>query len=375
MKLAAPVHHPDMPDQVLLNGGYVLEHAVLQRLKDLGISALFVDYPALEELDRHLAPYLSPTRQKLYSQIKQGIASSQAGTRAQVHYKDYCDTTRSMVETLLLQGKNPIFLDQMSRLGSDTVGHATAVAHLSLLLGIKLESYLIDQRKRLPGNRAKDVVSLGVAGMLHDIGKTELPESAAKAWETAPPETEGDLELYKSHVQRGYEKIRGEVEPTAAAAVLNHHQHFDGSGFPSVVHSDGASTRREGQQIHVFARILHVADLFDRLATTDTGARRTNLEVFFLMRTSCSGWCDPVILQVLQQIAPPFPPGCRVSLSDGSSAIVTQVDAIDPFKPVVRRINAELQLQGEAIPLTMRGAPSIVTIGRTQVRPLIPVAA
>ena len=241
MKLAAPVQHPDHPDQVLLRSGYVLEKEIIQKLLDLHIAAIFIDYPALEELDKHISPHLSPARQKIYSQIKQSISSSQRSTQAKVDFREYCNSTKELIETLLMQGKNPLFLDQMSRMGEDAVGHATTVAHLALLLGIKLENYLIEQRKKLPCNRAKDIVSLGVAGMLHDIGKTALPPHLTCNWETNPPDSGADLDLYESHAQRGYDKIHGEVEPTAAVAVLNHHQHYDGSGFPDLMHTNGTA--------------------------------------------------------------------------------------------------------------------------------------
>jgi HD-GYP domain-containing protein (c-di-GMP phosphodiesterase class II) len=376
MKLAAPVQHPDQPEQVLLKGGYVLEGDVIGRLTDLGVATIFIEYPGLEELDRHLAPQLSPARQQAYQQIKKGIAAAQRGMLARVNYGDYCDTTHSLIETLLMQGKNPLFIDQMTRSGGDAVGHATAVAHLALLLGIRLENYLIDQRKRLPCNRAKEIVSLGVAGMLHDLGKIGLPPEAASAWETKPPEKAEDLDLYQSHVTRGYEEIHGEVEPTAAAAVLHHHQHFDGSGFPTIVHTDGTRSKMQGQRIHIFSRILMVSNLYDRLATAEKGARRSNVEVYYKMRTECAGWCDPVVVQMLQQIAPPFPPGSRVSLNDGTSAIVTQTCALDPFKPIVRRLSGEdFTMSGEAIDLGDDGAPKIIAIGRTRVEALLPQRA
>jgi HD-GYP domain-containing protein (c-di-GMP phosphodiesterase class II) len=376
MKLAAPVQHPDQPDQVLLKGGYILERDVIQRMQDMRIPMIYIDYPGLEELDKHLAPYLSPARQDIYSKIKKSLAKSQSTTQAKVNYNDYCDSTRGLIETLLTQGKHPLFLDQMSRLGGDMVGHATSVAHLALLLGIRLENYLIDQRKRLPCSRAKDIVGLGVAGMLHDVGKTELPANVAQSWETSPPQTQDDLDLYMTHVRLGYDKIHGEVEPTAASAVLHHHQHFDGSGFPDTPHADGSDRALEGQRIHIFARILHAADLYDRLATSPTGERRTNVEVYFQMRTRCSGWVDPVIVQVLQQIAPPFPPGSTLGLSDGTAAVVTQTGAIDPYKPVVRRVVGEdLKLDGNAFDLGMNGSPKVVKVGKTIVESFLPVAA
>ena len=119
-----------------------------------------------------------------------------------------------------------------------------------------------------------------------------------------------------------------------------------------------------------------MADLYDRLGTTETGARRSNVEIYHQMRTNYARWVDPVIIQMLQLIAPPFPPGSRLSLSDGTSAVVIQSNAHDPFKPLVSRITGEdLKMVGDPIDLATRGAPSIVTIGRTRVQPYLPVAA
>jgi hypothetical protein len=60
MKLAAPVAHPDNPQQDLLKRGYCLDDAILGRLRELGVASLYVDCPGLDDLDRHLAPCSAP---------------------------------------------------------------------------------------------------------------------------------------------------------------------------------------------------------------------------------------------------------------------------------------------------------------------------
>ena len=175
MKLAAPVQHPDHPDQVLLRSGYVLEKessrkcSICASRRSSSTTRRWMSWTST-------SPLISARRgRRSIRKSSRASPASQRSTQAKVDFRDYCNTTKELIETLLMQGKNPLFLDQMSRMGEDAVGHATTVAHLALLLGIKLENYLIEQRKKLPCNRAKDIVSLGVAGMLHDIGKTALP--------------------------------------------------------------------------------------------------------------------------------------------------------------------------------------------------------
>lgn len=370
MTLAAPVPHPDMPEQELLRPGYVLEADVIQKLIEMGVAFLFVDYPALDDLDKHLAAFLSPARQQLYTQMKKTVESSQRRTKPGVSYGDYYKTIRDLMTTLLSQGQHPIFLDQMARAGSDAVGHAMAVAHLSLLIGIKLESYIVDERKRLPSNRAKEVVNLGVAGMLHDLGKFNLPEHLWHASEVNPPKTAGDREQWETHPRMGYDELGDGVEPTAAAAVLQHHQHFDGSGFP-VINPLNTTNLLAGKRIHVFARIIYAADLYDRLATGEKTHRRTNIEVLHILRTLFVHRIDPVVLRGLEAVAPPFPPGSKVTLEDDTQAVVLRIDR-NPYKPIVRRLVGDgWTLQGDHIDLSQAGTPQIISIGKTKIRSLV----
>jgi HD-GYP domain-containing protein (c-di-GMP phosphodiesterase class II) len=361
MKLAAPVTHPENPNQDLLRQGFVLEDAIILRMRAIGIPFIYVEYPELEILDKHLAVFLTPARQVICTQIRDSMTQVQKQTRAGVPYGDYCDTTRELISTLMTQGQNPIYLDQMSRQGGDAVGHAAAVAHLSLLLGLKLESYIVAQRSRLPPNRAKELVNLGVAGMLHDLGLTTLNESVQKYCEVEPPEDSALREEWETHARVGYELIHNDVEATAAAAVFQHHQHFDGSGFPALKREQGDRETLDHNRIHVFARIIAAANLYDRLSNpAGDKKRRSNLKVMRLLDKQYAGWLDPEIYHVLQSIAPPYPPGCRVRLSDGTRAIVTDVNAAAPTRPTVRRLaDDNWTLVGQAIDLRLDGAPQV----------------
>jgi hypothetical protein len=370
MKLAAPVPHPDFPDQELLRPGYELEPEVIHRLIQMGVAFVFVDYPGFDDLDKHLAAFLSPARQKLYAQMKQTIESSQRRAKPGISYGDYYNTTRELITTLLSQGQHPLFLDQMSRGGGDSVGHAMAVAHLSLLLGIKLESYVVEERKRLPANRAKEIVNLGVAGMLHDLGKFQLPEALWQHSEVNPPLPPSDRQRWEAHPRLGYEQLSEGIEPTASAAVLQHHQHYDGSGFPPINSADSSRTL-EGKRIHIFARIIYAANLYDRLATGDKARRRSNLEVLRELRTRFAHLVDPNVLRALEEVTPPYPPGSKLQLSDGSQAIVLRIDT-NPYTPVVRRIVGESwTLTGELIDLSQPDTPQIASVGCSHVAPVV----
>jgi HD-GYP domain-containing protein (c-di-GMP phosphodiesterase class II) len=132
--------------------------------------------------------------------------------------------------------------------------------------------------------------------------------------------------------------VHGGIEPSAAAAVLHHHQRFDGSGFPALVNNDGSVTRLDGTKIHVFGRIIFAADLYDHMANPGTGKRRSNLEVLGLLNTQYAHLLDPEVRKAMAAVAPPFPPGTKVRLEDGTIAVVTGVNPEDPYKPTVKRM-------------------------------------
>src|SRR3954471_15048236 len=113
MRLAMPVTHPSNPQQELLRRGFALHPAVIDRLRDLEIRALYIDYPGLEDLDAYLAPALSPERQVLYGRLKTSMHDFQRAASPTVDYWEYHTATRDFLTAMLQNGPAPIYLDQL----------------------------------------------------------------------------------------------------------------------------------------------------------------------------------------------------------------------------------------------------------------------
>jgi hypothetical protein len=374
MTLACNVPHPEYPPRDLLKRGFILDSEVISRLRTIGVCQLHVDYPGLEDLDKLLSPRLEPIRRTVYEQIKNTVVTIQKTSSPIADFSGYKNATRSMIEMLLDQGQNPVYMDLLSsRLGTDAVVHATSVAHLSLVIGLRNQEYLISQRSRLPPKHAGDVVNLGIAGMLHDIGKTKLPPELRNCSAIAPPAADAECSAWEEHSHLGYEMIKGGLEPSAAASVLHHHQHYDGSGFPALQLRGGDPVRPCGDAIHIFARILQLSDLFDHLTMSDSTSRRPNVEILHLLRTRFGGRIDPRLMSELPSIVPPFPPGSKVKLSDGRDAVVTALNSADPYHPTVKRLAPDGRtLEPEGLPVGIRTGLSIVQVGNLEVAPLYP---
>jgi HD-GYP domain-containing protein (c-di-GMP phosphodiesterase class II) len=215
------------------------------------------------------------------------------------------------------------------------------VCYLSLLMGLRLGPYLERERPKLSPEVAREIQSLGVAAMMHDIGVTQLPKEVVERYARTLDETD---EAWREHVQIGYAMVRGNLDPTAAAAVLHHHQRFDGSGFPTRTTAQGEELAGKGRDIHIFARIIAAANLYDGLMHpasvlgSDDGVHGTFPSVRALkqmLEPPCRGWTDPFVFAALLSVCPPYPPGSLVTLNDRQRVAVESWDPREPCRPVV----------------------------------------
>jgi len=105
------------------------------------------------------------------------------------------------------------------------------------------------------GMRRSDVLTLTVAGLLHDVGKAQIP---LEILDKPGRLTDEEFAVIKQHPVAGYEYIRAQNVVTAdtLAAIRHHHEYLDGSGYP-----DGLA----GQQIDDLTRIMTVCDVYGAL--------------------------------------------------------------------------------------------------------------
>jgi HD-GYP domain-containing protein (c-di-GMP phosphodiesterase class II) len=134
-----------------------------------------------------------------------------------------------------------------------------------------------------------DLGEVYLAGLLHDIGKIGVPEylfHKTTAWSTQ------DWQQHLRHTQIGYSfladlpKLR-----QIALAVLYHHEHYDGSGYPDGLQSEA---------IPILARIIAVADAYDAWSTGywDRSPVSVSEVEKRLLAESGSKW-DPQVVQAL----------------------------------------------------------------------------
>jgi HD-GYP domain-containing protein (c-di-GMP phosphodiesterase class II) len=133
-----------------------------------------------------------------------------------------------------------------------TRGHSQRVAMYSLAIANELESTGRHSFQKEMRN------SLLMSALLHDIGKIGIrDEILLKPGRL----TEDEFDLIKTHPVKGAEIVRmiPGFDDDVIAGILQHHERFDGQGYPAGI---------GGDKIHVFGRIIGLADCFDAIVTS-----------------------------------------------------------------------------------------------------------
>lgn len=342
MKLAMPVFHPLSPGRVLLRSGFELDSRTVLRLRELQVRGVWISYPPLSFLLKHASPEVIRHRASVAGQVHTLLDDLSRGTHADLEYSSYARTVAALSQSLIDNPDSNVLLDEVASGGSEELEHACSVCYVSVLMGLKMGTYLEHQRARVSAVVARDVTPLGVAGMLHDIGMTQLPEEVRERWFRTRDESDTE---WQRHVEIGFQMVHGRVPPAAAAAVLHHHQAHDGSGFPYRRRADGGLEKLSGHKIHIFARILAAADVFDRLSRRADASGNLSPRVRVLsrmLRGPRSRKLDPMVMRALLAVCPPYAPGTMVRLSDGTEGVVVGWDPADPCRPRVMIVDPSL---------------------------------
>jgi putative nucleotidyltransferase with HDIG domain len=207
----------------------------------------------------------------------------------------------------------------MIRLMSESAGERSAqhplnVMTLSLLLG------------RALGMAHEELLDLGLAALLHDIGKLGLPDRVRHP-------DEGFLmhehRLYQGHVGLGVEAAeRMGLSRRTIDAIAQHHEMADGTGFPLKLRGDG--------RIQPAAKVIALVNRYDNLCNPARATvTQTPHEALSMIYSQMKTRFDPKVLGAFVRLVGVYPPGSLVRLSDERLAMVMSVNPGRPLRPRV----------------------------------------
>ena len=341
--LAQSVLDPSNDDLLLLREGHTMDARMIARLAQHCVTHVWLSFPGLEEVGGNVDARIAMGHMELYRALNESIDKLEKRVNVKMNIMTYRKAVHGMLSGIVDNPDHEVLTNQLKMCGPRLTGHMANVSYLSLLIGAHLTGYLREQRSSLPADVAENTAMLGLGALLHDIGKLNMPD---KLRDCCILKEESTWDEYRLHTSIGYEEVREQISPIAANIILHHHQRFDGKGFPPVGSSGNGGTPQRGQKIHVFSRIVAAVNVFDHLLCPAGHSMPTIIALRQMKSSEFLGWFDPVIVEALVRLVPPFMIGSMVKLNDGADAVVVKNHPEAPCKPAVKVIEPPLGAEG-----------------------------
>ncbi|MDR2106098.1 MAG: HD-GYP domain-containing protein [Coriobacteriales bacterium] len=302
--------------------GQKLSNRSLEKIKKAGYPGVYILDACADEVvakpivDEALYYRTASMVTTIMRNIRSDSALSYGMTRAEQHA-----IVQPVLEALLEREMGTLidYIDTRPYAGYEDF-HAVMAMVLALHIGIRLNLSF------------EQLLELGVAALLHDVGSAFLPTSLLNR----PGKlTDEDFEMVKGHVQKGAEYLEHNfsLTPASIQGVLQHHENYDGTGYPN-------GLRRKS--ISLYGRILAVCDVYDALVS-----RRAFRPAMYpvaaleIVQQQSDRKFDPDIVDALDSVVAPYPTGCLVKLKSGEQCIVARNHPQAPKKPLLQAYNGK----------------------------------
>ncbi|MEK9802847.1 MAG: HD domain-containing phosphohydrolase [Curvibacter sp.] len=245
--------------------------------------------------------------QQLYRQVQEQVLEEPQAVRERC-----LAMVNQYVQEMNCDGESAI------RLLSEGVGERAAMHPVN----VTVMCLLLGQAMNL---RGPDLVDLGLASFLHDVGKLQLPQRVR--WFEDGFSIE-EFKAYQEHVVKSVAiGNRMGLSEGALMAIAQHHEMMDGSGFPM---------KPPASELSLAARILALVNRYDNLCNpVRLVSALTPHEALSLLFAQHKARFDNLVLSAFIRMMGVYPPGSVVQLIDGRYALVVSVNSVRPLKPRV----------------------------------------
>jgi len=256
------------------------------------------------------------TLRKIYSQASataRGVweAAAREGVARAAEVKAVVDELAQAVS------QNPHALSALTTMRASDEYTFTHMVNVSILTMIQASGVGID------GTLLRE---FGIAGLLHDIGKTKTPlEILQKPGRLDSAE----LVIMRRHAVDGAEILRKtrDLTPLAAVVAFEHHLRLDGTGYPAV-------TR---ESLNLATMLVAIADVYDAMRSKREYQGAFPAErVLAVLKHGEGKEFEPNLVRRFVQLMGLYPVGSVVKLNTGALAVVMAPNTRDPYRPRVR---------------------------------------
>lgn len=310
MVLARPIYHKG--SMILLEQNATLSSSYINRIQAMGISEIYIE----DDDSEGIIPndlVNDATRLEAITYVRNVM--DQYSDAYSVYTKELLQVINNIIDDIFSNEHIMLNIMDIKNCDDYTFSHSVNVAILSIATGSML------------GLSREELKELGTGAILHDIGKIMIPEEILKKNSSL---TDSEYELIKQHSELGYEILCRipDVSQGAARVALSHHERVDGRGYPN---------GNIGGEIHIYSKIVAIADVFDAL-TSDRIYRKkiSNVQAIEYLSGIAKHTFDNNVLLSFLKIVPPYPVGNVITLSTGDKGIVQYVSENTPTRPVVR---------------------------------------
>lgn len=324
----------DQSGRVLIERGAALDDYMIDSLLKLGIMSVYIGEGAPEETSNDQSikePVISkqtqalieksivadPAKVKLTEEVKNRVHEGIQFLYSNTESDTFTQATSSIADDLMgaIMASNDIAVDIDTLKVSDeyTFKHSVDVATMAMVIAKKY------------GMSEFEIHEIGVAGLLHDVGKSKIPNEVLNK-----PGKLTDEEFYimKQHSVFGYRILqeKKDISEHIKLGVLQHHEKINGKGYPMGVDSS---------KLCKYARILAVADIYDALVTERPYKKAFSKRDAVEMLMSMTDALDVGALRSFLGSVILYPVNSNVKLSNGEIAKVVENNSECILRPKV----------------------------------------
>jgi len=332
MRTARHVYQPGVVGGIpLIAANVVISEAILARLLKSGVRTLIIDDEFSEGIDT--VPTLTDeTRQQAVTILKNTFSTMgrDGGTFTQSQMQDI----EGMISRILVEvsGRRSLLvcLSDLNLFGGDQMQRSLDVCVLGM--AVARQFFRTHGWRDFRGQRREDgiedrLVKLGMGLLLQDVGMLAVPDSIT---EKRGIHTAEERAIVQQHPLLAIELLEGsELSPLTKVTIAQHHERYDGSGYPR-----GLS----GDDVHDHGQIAAIADAYVSLCEEQAGDGKAFLphEAYKLILQASGRLFRPEVVDAFTAAVAPYGPGSTIQLSDGRYAVVVGNHPNAPLEPVVR---------------------------------------